>query len=234
MRLSHARAPPERELCTGPARPLGDPPGTPPPPTCRLTCRQFARDRPQLSATQIHQFLGCLQPRLTADLLVARGFLRVAHAGHDVCQPAASQAVASHDPDNSENDPREKCAPAAHFSSQAVAAALASLARSGGHTSSTGSRAAWASGISAAPVCSPPTLHLSQQREARAGSLTRWRRASVLCVRARATRTRRRLTCPALHRPATSTGTRSSRTTTSTRTRRRSPTAMSVSPLWMS
>ena len=88
VRLSHARAPPARELCMGPARPLGDPPGTPPPPTCRLTCRQFARDRPQLSATQIHQFLGCLQPRLTADLLVARGFLRVAHARHDVFQPA--------------------------------------------------------------------------------------------------------------------------------------------------
>ena len=88
VRLSHAPAPPAPELCTGPARPLGDPPGTSPPPTCRLTCRQFTRDRPQLSATQIHQFFGCLQPRLTADLLVARGFLRVAHARHDVFQPA--------------------------------------------------------------------------------------------------------------------------------------------------
>ncbi|EOD34496.1 hypothetical protein EMIHUDRAFT_111324 [Emiliania huxleyi CCMP1516] len=38
------------------------------------------------------------------------------------------EAVASHAPDNSENDPHEKCASAAHFSSQAVAAALASVA----------------------------------------------------------------------------------------------------------
>ena len=52
VRLSHAPAPPAPELCTGPARPLGDPPGTSPPPTCRLACRQFTRDRPQLSATE--------------------------------------------------------------------------------------------------------------------------------------------------------------------------------------
>ena len=49
--------------------------------------------------------------------------------------------------------------------------------RTSGGLSSTGSRAVWASGILAAPppVRSLPTLRLSQQREARAGSLTRWR-----------------------------------------------------------
>ena len=52
-----------------------------PPPTCRLTCRQFTGDR-----------LNCQQLKSTsfslASQLVGRGFLRVAHAGHDVCQPA--------------------------------------------------------------------------------------------------------------------------------------------------
>merc|ERR1712086_1010214 len=70
VRLSHAPAPPAPELCTGPARPLGDPPGTSPPPTCRLTCRKIHGGSPSTVNTNPPVFGLPFQPRLTADLLV--------------------------------------------------------------------------------------------------------------------------------------------------------------------
>ena len=63
-----------------PAHPRPPPAGLP-----AVSSRRIALNCQQLKSTSSGL---CLHPRLTADLLVVRGFLRVVHAGHDVCPPA--------------------------------------------------------------------------------------------------------------------------------------------------